>query len=223
MLKLKKIVVYSMLMIVIAFLASCGIKNKADNSQTDLSSNLSSEADKSNNNITKQLETENAVDNNNDQALKILPLELEDFGVIYNGKLITSKDSPEKIFETWGKGKVQNVEDAYVGPSLSGTFGRYEFEYAQGNQKIIVEMTKNVDSNEFELTKIDISEWGTKRKIKRGNTHEEMLNAYGKPTKEEDRGDGTFICKYVKDGMTLWFDINKDKKVYFIELYGSGE
>ncbi|HOQ16582.1 MAG TPA: hypothetical protein PLG49_04340 [Defluviitaleaceae bacterium] len=142
-------------------------------------------------------------------------LKEDDFGVVFSNALVKVTDNPDKMIELWGRGKVKNDDEAFIGTDPSAKYRRYEYYYIKENSGIKAHVRRGeIDYIYF----MDITDWYTNRGIKKGDSYNKMVEAYGKPTKESIE-DSELVCEYPLKNVSLMFKFDKDKNISNITIW----
>lgn len=178
-------------------------------------SNSNSIENKDNENTSEKIDKSN--DNKNSS------LKPEDFIIKYNDYEISMDSSVSDIIETLGKGTTnEDNSDSFIGLDSSEKFKFYIHKYNKDNTLLDIITQVNISSGESRINEIDISNIGTIRNIKKGDSYNNIIDSYGEPneTKQIDEGKTDYIYKLNND-LLIFLVTDTSKTIEKISLLNS--
>lgn len=199
----RKSYIVSIAIVISLIFCSCGIKQNSTSDRVAIDPKAS-------------LNTENTKQKNSNA----MELKNDDFGVVFNNTLISVTDNPHKMIESWGRGKAKDDAEAFIGTDPSAKYRRYEYYYLKDNN---LGIKVHVRRGEIDyIYFMEVTDWSTNRDVRKGDSYSKMMEAYGKPTKENIE-DSELVCEYHLKHLSLMFRFDNDRNISNIIIWNHVE
>lgn len=189
------------ILIIVLFLTGCGKNNEIVNSSKN-----------------KEFMT---LSNSESKQSKSEPLSLVDFTVEYNGVDIIVGERASKVLEKLGPGTAnENNNFGFIGWDTENKYKFYNHGYPKDSPIIEVITRVSVAEGTSIINSIDISNIGTNRNIKIGDSFEKLVELYGYPKeKKNDNNEVTYYYFLENNELDFYFDRNhKVERIVLINI-----
>jgi hypothetical protein len=149
--------------------------------------------------------------------LNAIPLSQADFETTYKNVILKVGISPEELFDKFGYGTEED-DDRVDSSGYKSQLHIYSDNNT--NSKININVKVNESTKDKFISVIDVTDYGTKREIKKNCSRDDLVKAYGEPSSRTGTFGQGWVYNYGDTKLQFIFAVDKIDAIFIFGKWG---